>query len=162
MLQLFDAPHLNGSSTRALPYAERRASLGELALDGSAGRTPASLVVDGAGEFVARRHPESSLAGTGSIEVGLHPRAHRALRETRAGEPRVVPRIVARLAELPARRRGAAPGIRPRSRSSPRFTACPTDRSVARCCAGYWTGEQRHLAAQIPSLLLLAQRGCQL
>ena len=54
ILQIFDVLHLNGSSTRALPYAERRELLKELALDGPAWRTPTSLVVDSAEEFVAR------------------------------------------------------------------------------------------------------------
>ncbi len=54
MLQLFDLVHLDGSSTRSLPYAERRALLEELALDGPAWRTPASVVVERAEGFVAR------------------------------------------------------------------------------------------------------------
>ena len=40
MLQVFDVLHLDGRSTRALPYRERRALLEELALDGPAWRTP--------------------------------------------------------------------------------------------------------------------------
>jgi bifunctional non-homologous end joining protein LigD len=150
ILQIFDVLHLNGSSTRALPYAERRELLEELALDGPAWRTPTSLVVDSAEEFVsrvvdlglegvvakrrdsrylsgrrttawlkhkvrreeqlavtglrrtragaveaifvARRRPDGSFTGAGSIELGLH-------RE-------LVERLEARLAELPARRRG--------------------------------------------------------
>jgi hypothetical protein len=36
MLQVFDVLHLDGQSTRPLPYAERRALLEELALDGPA------------------------------------------------------------------------------------------------------------------------------
>jgi bifunctional non-homologous end joining protein LigD len=150
ILQVFDVLHLNGSSTRALPYAERRELLEELALDGPAWRTPASLVLDSAEEFVARvvdlglegvvakrrdsrylsgrrttvwlkhkvrreerlavtglrrtragaveaifvarRHPDGSFTGAGSIELGLH-------RD-------LVERLEARLAELPARRRG--------------------------------------------------------
>jgi bifunctional non-homologous end joining protein LigD len=54
MLQIFDVLHLDGLSTRALPYVERRALLEELALDGPAWRTPASVVVNRADEFVAR------------------------------------------------------------------------------------------------------------
>ena len=54
MLQVFDVLHLDGCSTRALPYRERRALLEELALDGPAWRTPASVVVDRAEDFVAR------------------------------------------------------------------------------------------------------------
>ena len=54
MLQVFDVLHLDGWSTRALPYRERRALLEELALDGAAWRTPASLVVERAEDFVAR------------------------------------------------------------------------------------------------------------
>lgn len=54
MLQVFDVLHLDGNSTRPLPYAERRALLAELALDGPAWRTPASVVVERAEDFVAR------------------------------------------------------------------------------------------------------------
>jgi bifunctional non-homologous end joining protein LigD len=54
MLQVFDVLHLDGRSTRALPYRERRALLEELALDGPAWRTPASIVVERADDFVAR------------------------------------------------------------------------------------------------------------
>jgi hypothetical protein len=54
MLQVFDVLHLNGRSTRSLAYTERRALLDELALDGPAWRTPASVVVDRAEDFVAR------------------------------------------------------------------------------------------------------------
>ena len=54
MLQIFDLLHLDGDSTRALAYHERRALLDELALDGPAWRTPASMVVEGAQDFVAR------------------------------------------------------------------------------------------------------------
>lgn len=54
MLQAFDLLHLDGNSTRVLPYAERRSLLEELALDGPAWRTPASLVVERAEDFVAR------------------------------------------------------------------------------------------------------------
>ena len=150
ILQVFDVLHLNGRSTRALPYTERRGLLDQLALDGPAWRTPASLMVDSAEDFVARvaelglegvvakrrdsrylparrttawlkhkvrreerlavtglrrtragavdaifvarRHPDGSFTGAGSIELGLH-------RE-------LVERLEARLAELPARRRG--------------------------------------------------------
>ena len=151
MLQIFDVLHLDGCSTRHLPYSERRALLEELALDGSAWRTPASLVLERAEDcvarvtelglegvvakrrdsrylpgrrttawikhklrreerlavtgvrrtragaveaiFVARRHVDGSFAGAGSIELGLR-------RE-------LVARLEARLAELPARRRGS-------------------------------------------------------
>ena len=151
MLQVFDVLHLDGRSTRALPYSERRGLIEQLAIDGPAWRTPASLVVDRADDvvacvselglegvvakrrdskylpgrrstswlkhklrreerlavtglrrtraggvdaiFVARRHPDGSFTGAGSIELGLH-------RE-------LVERLEARLAELPARRRGA-------------------------------------------------------
>ena len=54
MLQVFDVLHFDGCSTRALPYRERRALLQELALDGPVWRTPASVVVDRAEDFVAR------------------------------------------------------------------------------------------------------------
>jgi bifunctional non-homologous end joining protein LigD len=37
MLQVFDVLHLDGRSTLALPYTERRALLEKLALDGPAG-----------------------------------------------------------------------------------------------------------------------------
>src|SRR5207248_6007523 len=46
--------HLDGHSTRPVPYSERRALLEELALDGAAWRTPASVVVERSGDFVAR------------------------------------------------------------------------------------------------------------
>jgi bifunctional non-homologous end joining protein LigD len=52
-LQVFDVLHLDGCSTRSRSYAERRALLDELALDGSAWRTPASVVVVRSGDFVA-------------------------------------------------------------------------------------------------------------
>jgi bifunctional non-homologous end joining protein LigD len=54
MLQIFDVLHLDGRSTRSLPHSQRRALLDELALDGPAWRTPASLVIDSPEEFVAR------------------------------------------------------------------------------------------------------------
>jgi bifunctional non-homologous end joining protein LigD len=54
MLQVFDVLHLDGHSTRPLPYLERRSLLDELALDGPAWRTPASVVVDRSEDFVAR------------------------------------------------------------------------------------------------------------
>jgi len=43
--------------------------------------------------FVARQHPDGSLTGAGAIELGLH--------------RQLVERLEMRLAELPARRRGA-------------------------------------------------------
>lgn len=52
ILQVFDVLHLDGRSTRALPYRVRRALLTELAFDGSAWRRPASIVVDEPDEFV--------------------------------------------------------------------------------------------------------------
>ena len=54
MLQAFDLLHLDGNSTRVLPYVERRSLLEELALDGPAWRTPASLVVERNEDFLAR------------------------------------------------------------------------------------------------------------
>lgn len=54
MLQAFDLLHLDGNSTRVLPYAERRSLLEELALDGAAWRTPASVVVERSEDFVTR------------------------------------------------------------------------------------------------------------
>ena len=54
MLQAFDLLHLDDNSTRARPYAERRSLLEELALDGPAWRTPASVVVERSEDFVAR------------------------------------------------------------------------------------------------------------
>ena len=54
MLQVFDVLHLDGESTRSLPYLARRALLEELTLDGPAWRTPASLVVERSEDFVAR------------------------------------------------------------------------------------------------------------
>lgn len=53
MLQVFDIVHLDGESTRPLPYAERRALIEELALDGPAWRTPASVQVERTDDFVA-------------------------------------------------------------------------------------------------------------
>ncbi len=53
VLQVFDVLHLDGRSTRSLPYRERRALLDELALEGPAWRTPASLVVERSEAFVA-------------------------------------------------------------------------------------------------------------
>jgi bifunctional non-homologous end joining protein LigD len=151
MLQVFDLLHLDGHSTRPLRYAERRGRLEELALDGHAWRTPASVVVDRSEHFVARvqelglegvvvkrlsstyipgcrcnawvkhklrrverlavtgirrnreghvdaifvaRHQtDGSFSGAGAIELGLH-------------RP-LVEQLERRLAELPARRRGA-------------------------------------------------------
>jgi hypothetical protein len=54
MLQVFDVLHMDGRSTRRLPYRERRALLAELGLDGPAWRTPASIVFDEPDEFVSR------------------------------------------------------------------------------------------------------------
>ena len=54
ILQVFDVLHFDGCSTRALPYRERRALLEELTLDGPAWRTPASVVVNRAQDFVVR------------------------------------------------------------------------------------------------------------
>lgn len=54
MLQVFDVLHLDGYSTRSLPYRERRALLEGLTLDGPAWRTPKSLLVDDPSEFLAR------------------------------------------------------------------------------------------------------------
>jgi bifunctional non-homologous end joining protein LigD len=54
MLQIFDVLHLDGRSTRELPYRERRELLGELALDGPAWRTPASVTVERPEDFAAR------------------------------------------------------------------------------------------------------------
>lgn len=54
VLQVFDVLHLDGQSTRPLPYAQRRELLEELSLDGPAWRTPASLVVEPTEKFVAR------------------------------------------------------------------------------------------------------------
>jgi bifunctional non-homologous end joining protein LigD len=151
LLQVFEVLHLDGRSTKGLPYARRRELLEELVLDGPAWRTPASLVVERGDEvvarvaelglegvvakrrdsrylpgrrttswvkhkvrreeqlavtgvrrtragavdaiFVARRHPDGSFTGAGSIELGLH-------RE-------LVARLESLLAELPERRRGA-------------------------------------------------------
>jgi bifunctional non-homologous end joining protein LigD len=46
VLQVLDVLHLDGCSTRGLPYRDRRALLDELALDGPAWRTPATIVVE--------------------------------------------------------------------------------------------------------------------
>jgi bifunctional non-homologous end joining protein LigD len=54
MLQVFDVLHLDGQSTRSRSYTERRALLEELALDGPAWRTRASMVVERSEDFLAR------------------------------------------------------------------------------------------------------------
>jgi bifunctional non-homologous end joining protein LigD len=173
MLQLFDVLHVDGSSTRALPYTDRRAVLEELALEGPAWRTPASVVVDSAEEFVARvaelglegvvakrrdsrylpgrrtsawvkqklrrdeqlvvtgirrtrdrrveaihvarRLDDGSLAGAGSIELGLRPELIDVLEE--------------RVAELAPRRRGAVTWY-PAEVSVTASVHGPTDRPV--------------------------------
>jgi bifunctional non-homologous end joining protein LigD len=51
---IFDVLHLDGCSTRDLPYGERRAILDDLALEGPYWRIPASLRVDGPQAFVRR------------------------------------------------------------------------------------------------------------
>src|SRR5262249_45007131 len=147
----FDLLHLDGYSTRPIPHRERRGLLEELALDGPAWRTPASVVVERSEDFVARveelglegvvakrvgsaylagrrcsswvKHkwrrdeglavtgirrtregrvqaifvarsqPDGSFTGAGAVELGLH-------RD-------LVERLERRLADLPARRRGA-------------------------------------------------------
>jgi bifunctional non-homologous end joining protein LigD len=53
-LQVFDVLHLDGRSMRALPYRERRALLDQLALDGPAWRTPATVATDRTEDFIAR------------------------------------------------------------------------------------------------------------
>jgi bifunctional non-homologous end joining protein LigD len=151
LLQVFDILHLDGHSTRGLPYHARRALLDDLALDGPAWRTPTDVVVerseaflaevaqlglegvvakrldsrytpgrrspawikhklrrdellvvagvrrrtDGRTEalFVARQLDDGSLARAGSIELGL--------------PPELMQELDHRLAQLPARRRGA-------------------------------------------------------
>lgn len=150
-LQVFDVLHLDGRSSRPLPYSARRAMLEELGLDGPAWRTPPSVVVDRAEDFVSRvaelglegvvakrlnstyipgrrcsawvkhklrrderltvtgvrrarrghieaifvgRHqPDGSFTGAGAVELGL--------------DRELVERLEARLADLPARERGA-------------------------------------------------------
>jgi bifunctional non-homologous end joining protein LigD len=69
MLQAFDLLHLDGNSTRVLPYSERRSLLEELALDGPAWRTPASLVVERNEDFLARVE-ELGLAGVVAKRLG--------------------------------------------------------------------------------------------
>jgi bifunctional non-homologous end joining protein LigD len=54
VLQVFDVLHLDGCSTGGLPYRTCRALLDELALDGPAWRTPASIVVERSEQLVAR------------------------------------------------------------------------------------------------------------
>jgi bifunctional non-homologous end joining protein LigD len=54
MLQVFDVLHLDDRSTRPLPYSQRRALLEELALDGPAWRTPASVMVERSEDFAGR------------------------------------------------------------------------------------------------------------
>jgi bifunctional non-homologous end joining protein LigD len=158
MLQVFDVLHLDGRSTRTLPFRERRALLEELVLDGLAWRTPATLVgvdrlkfiervatlglegvvakrldsiyspgrrtrvwikhklrrdellavtglrrnLGGRVEavFVARRLPDGSMAGAGSIKLGLR-RELVALRWNNASPP---PGPAGRPADLVPRR----------------------------------------------------------
>jgi bifunctional non-homologous end joining protein LigD len=50
---VFDVLHLDGQWTHPLPYAERRALLEELALDGPAWRTPATISIDRRVDFIA-------------------------------------------------------------------------------------------------------------
>jgi bifunctional non-homologous end joining protein LigD len=52
-VHVFDVRHLDGCSTRRLAYRERRTLLDELALDGPAWRTPASIVAKTPEDFVA-------------------------------------------------------------------------------------------------------------
>ena len=54
MLEIFDVLHLDGNSTRPLPYSERRTLLEQLALDGPAWRTPATVAVERGEDFLAR------------------------------------------------------------------------------------------------------------
>ena len=54
MLQVFDVLHLDGLSTRPLPYAERRALLEELELDGPAWRSPASVTLARTDDLVSQ------------------------------------------------------------------------------------------------------------
>ena len=151
ILQVFDVLHLNGASTRSLPYAERRGLLDLLALDGPAWRTPTSLMVVSAEDFVARvaelglegavaKRRDSQIhtrAPNDGMDQAQGPARRAASRDRRfAGhgpvpsrrssshaatptDPSPVParsslgftaisveRLEARLAELPARRRG--------------------------------------------------------
>ena len=70
LLQVFDVLHLDGRSTRALPYRERRALLEELALDGPAWRTPASIVCRAVGG-VRRRSRRARSRGRRRQAPGL-------------------------------------------------------------------------------------------
>jgi bifunctional non-homologous end joining protein LigD len=68
ILQAFDLLHLDGRSTRVLRYSERRSLLEELALDGPAWRTPASVVVERNEDFLA---PVEELALEGVVAKRL-------------------------------------------------------------------------------------------
>lgn len=53
-LLVFDVLHLDGRSTCDIPYRERRALLADLALDGPAWRTPASLPLADPSPFITK------------------------------------------------------------------------------------------------------------
>jgi bifunctional non-homologous end joining protein LigD len=69
LLQLFDVLHLDGRSTRDLPYRERRTLLNELALEGPAWRTPASFVAEDSAAFL-QRVAELGLEGVVAKRLG--------------------------------------------------------------------------------------------
>jgi bifunctional non-homologous end joining protein LigD len=70
VFQVFDLLHLDGRSTRGLPYSERRALLEDMAIDGPAWRRPASLVPDRGDDFVSAV-AELGLEGVVAKPVGL-------------------------------------------------------------------------------------------
>jgi ATP-dependent DNA ligase len=80
VLHVFDVLHLDGRSTRQLPYRDRRTLLDELALDGPAWRTPASIVVQRSEDFVARVESSASRASSPSASTRRTSRGDAAAR----------------------------------------------------------------------------------
>ena len=99
-----------------LPYRERRALLEELALDGPAWRTPASVAVDRAEDFVSRV-AELGLEGVVAkrLELDLPPRGAQPRMDQAQASPRGAPRghrpaTLARWQSRGGVRRPQAPG----------------------------------------------------
>jgi ATP dependent DNA ligase domain len=88
-------------------------------------RTPAGAVE---AIFVARRYPDGSITGAGSIELGLGPKPSASW----SNSSQICPCADA----------ARSPGIRPRCRWSLLFTVCRTARCATRCSAKCWTTER--------------------